>query len=73
MKEIKEEEKEFEDEVKVRYLQEQRKRRLKRRAYMNEYKKEKLDAMDPKEREEKLEKEQKRKEQQILHEQMLYH
>lgn len=40
---------------------------------MNEYKQEKLNGMDPKDREAKLEKEQKRKEQQILHEQMLYH
>jgi hypothetical protein len=35
---------------------------------MNEYKQEKLNGMDPKDREAKLEKEQKRKEQQILHE-----
>jgi len=34
LKEIKKEEKEFEAEVKVRYLKEQRKRRVRRRAYM---------------------------------------
>lgn len=37
LKEIKKEDKEFADEVKVRYLQEQRKRRIKRRAYLKEY------------------------------------
>lgn len=72
MKQIKEEEKEFEDEVKVRYLSEQRKRRIKRRAYMKEYKQEKLADMDPEDREKKVERERKRKDDRILHEQMLY-
>ena len=72
LKQIKEEEKEFEDEVKVRYLAEQRKRRIKRRAYMKEYKQEKLAELDPEEREKKVERERKRKEDRVLHEQMLY-
>lgn len=58
--------------MKVRYLSEQRKRRIKRRAYMKEYKNEKLAEMDPEDREKKVERERKRKDDRILHEQMLY-
>ena len=45
-----------------------RKRRIKRRAYMKEYKNEKLAEMDPEDREKKIERERKRKDDRILHE-----
>ena len=52
----------------MRYLAEQRKRRVKRRAYMKEYKQQKLKDMDPEDRDKKVERERKRKDDRVLHE-----
>ena len=72
LKHIKREDEEFKEEMKDRYKEAQRKRRVKRREYIKKYKDEELSKLKPEERQAKLEKEQKRREKMLIKEQELF-
>lgn len=72
LKRIREEEEDLIEETRERYKEQQRERRLKRRAWYKKYRKEKLDKLDPKERQRILDKQFKKREERLMMERQLY-